>query len=328
MSNRAVGFDLIRTSAILCIFIYHIVNRQASNPSALLLVNTLVMVSLALLGFISARLLSVADIQWGPFLIKRLTRIYIPLILCLTAILALQAVLGMSQIGQQVLLHFMGLTAFFKLLGVASSATIGFGLWFITVIVGLYLFLPALKTLLEHRNGLWHLFGIIAVCTGLDSVMWGTENIWTVVTAFALGMYANISPWFARWDEEPTAYFLAASAALLCVIAWAISSDAPRALPHVLSALSPVVLCPLFFRLASVLPRPTVSASAFFAGVSYEFYILHFYFINEGFGVFFRIDVGMGGQMLISFIAVLLLSFFISRAAFKIRTSVVTYLVN
>jgi peptidoglycan/LPS O-acetylase OafA/YrhL len=127
IAKRDFGYDLIRTFAILCIFLYHILNRQASNPVVLITINSLLVVSLSLLGFISAALLSdKSNIDFGTFLVKRLTRIYLPLILCLTVVLILHAWIGKTQIGQQVLLHFMGLTAFFKLLGVENKTSIGY----------------------------------------------------------------------------------------------------------------------------------------------------------------------------------------------------------
>ena len=58
IDKRDFGYDLIRTFAILCIFLYHILNRQASNPVVLITINSLTVVSLSLLGFISAALLS------------------------------------------------------------------------------------------------------------------------------------------------------------------------------------------------------------------------------------------------------------------------------
>lgn len=96
--------------------------------------------TMSLLGFISAALLSSAhdesarDEDFGSFLIKRFTRIYSSLIFCLIVILTIHALLGkkvmeMSHAGyvmaQHTLFHFMGMRAVFEMLEVDSEVTIG-----------------------------------------------------------------------------------------------------------------------------------------------------------------------------------------------------------
>ena len=236
--------------------------------------------------------------------------------------------MGKTQIGQQVLLHFMGLTAFFKLLSVENQTSIGYGLWFITVIIALYLFLPVLQRLFVHRNGLLHLVGIFILCTSLDLIMWGTENIWTVVMAFSLGIYLNTSSWFERFMKKSSAYFLVLSAVILLLIAATFALDLPRAAMHLFGALSPLFLIPLFFSFANGLPNLITLSCGIFAGMSYEFYILHFYFVNEGFKEFFPMEVGMVGHIMISFLVVFILAYLFSLISSNLRNRTLRYFLN
>ena len=155
------------------VFFYHILNRQAPDSFINLANNIFGHPVMTLLGFISAVLLSKKVEDYGSFLVKRFTRIYIPLVLCLGVVLLLQAGNGKVMINRHTLYHLLGLTAFFKFLGVKSTATIGHGLWFVTVIVGMYLLFPLLATLFKHKNGFWHLLGVVFVCIGLDHLLGG-----------------------------------------------------------------------------------------------------------------------------------------------------------
>jgi hypothetical protein len=77
MRNRIDSFDLIRSFAILTIFIDHTITKdpRIDNGFAHLAITTLSPgLTMSLLGFISAALLSSTMLNYGPFLIKRFTR--------------------------------------------------------------------------------------------------------------------------------------------------------------------------------------------------------------------------------------------------------------
>lgn len=81
MNKRIEGYDFIRSVAILVVFLGHILNKQATNETVLLTFRSLSPgLTMSLLGFISAALLSVKEHEFGTFMIKRFTRIYISLL--------------------------------------------------------------------------------------------------------------------------------------------------------------------------------------------------------------------------------------------------------
>ena len=91
-------------------------------------------------------------------------------------------------------------------------------------------------------------------------------------------------------------------------------------------SISPLAIFPFLFRASSKLPALLLTGSALFASVSYEFYILHFYFINEGFHEFIKLNVGCFGHILIAFAVVFSLSYPLSRVATSLISKVNQYL--
>ena len=173
MDKRIEGYDFIRSFAILVVFLSHAL-KHSTNEVFLLASRSLSPgLTMSLLGFISAALLSARDYDFGSFLIKRFTRIYISLIFCLIVILSAHALLGKKVITQHTLLHLMGLSAFFELFLVQNKTTIGAGLWFITAMILMYFVFPLLQKLFRHPRGLVHLFFFVALCTVLNFAMYG-----------------------------------------------------------------------------------------------------------------------------------------------------------
>lgn len=316
MSERINGYDFIRSTAILIVFLGHILDKQANNEAVLLVVHLLSPgITMSLLGFISAALLSAKEYDFGVFLVKRFTRIYIPLVLCLVAVLVAHKLLGKNIITQHTLLHFMGLSAFFELFLVQNNATIGDGLWFITVIVLLYLIFPFLQKFFRHRLGFLHLVFLIVSCTAANFIMYGTSSIWNVVISFSVGVYLGTNGYMSRLANAGMMRALLGSLGLLVVSALSIAGVLPYSVRGFLFAFYPLAFVPLLFAVSSKLPLSILSANRFFASLSYEFYILHFYLINENFMVFFPVSVPLGAQIVISFCATLAIAYPISRVA-------------
>ena len=329
MNNRIEGFDFIRSFAILVIFFGHILDKQATNQAVLLSFRSLSPgLTMSLLGFISAALLSSRAHDVGSFLIKRFTRIYISLCFCLVVILIAHAVLGKKVITQHTLLHFMGLSAFFDLFLVQNKATIGSGLWFITAISLMYLFFPLMQKLFRHPHGLIHLFFVVFLCTGLDFVMYGTQSFWNVVISFAVGVYLGGTGYTQRLiDTRGSSLFpLLGCVGLLIVAALSTAHVVPYEIRGLLYAFYPLAFVPLLFAVSKMLPAPIAGAISFFAGLSYEFYILHFYFINERFKDFFPAATPLYRQIIISFVATFVLAYLISKGASWSRTVAEKYL--
>ena len=84
-ARRVAAYDhLVRTFAIIVVFLGHALGNQLSDPLALLALRSLSPgLTMPLLGFISGVLVSGKDRDHGAFLVARLTRIYPPLWLCL-----------------------------------------------------------------------------------------------------------------------------------------------------------------------------------------------------------------------------------------------------
>jgi peptidoglycan/LPS O-acetylase OafA/YrhL len=270
--------------------------------------------AVSILGFISSVLLSEKDIGTGTFLVRRLTRIYIPLTLCLMTILIVHALVGKSVTGQHTILHLLGFTAFFKLFDVKSTSTIGHGLWFVTTIIIMYFLLPVLHYLFRRPAGLRNFLGVVVACTALNYSLAGTENIFTVVTTFSLGAYLGVNrriEGLLSMSPVRFIFFGIVLFTLLSAMIWFF--DAWHPLPQLVASLSPLAFVPLSFAVAAKLPPFLIAGTTLFAGLSYEFYILHFYFINEGFHELFKVNIGLLGHTIIAFTVVFLLSFVLSR---------------
>jgi fucose 4-O-acetylase-like acetyltransferase len=147
MIKREEGYDFIRSVAILIVFFGHILQIQARDGHTWFVIHALSLspgMTMSLLGFISAVLLSDKEYDYGTFLVRRFTRIFIPLACCLFIMLAAHALLGKKIFTTHVLFHLLGLSAFLDLFEIKNKATIGGGLWFITAILIMYLILPLL----------------------------------------------------------------------------------------------------------------------------------------------------------------------------------------
>lgn len=87
--KKLEGFDFIRSFAILIVFLGHILGRQCPNDTFTLITRILSPgLTMSLLGFISGYLLSSKyKLSYGSrYYIKRFTRIYLTLFVCLSFI--------------------------------------------------------------------------------------------------------------------------------------------------------------------------------------------------------------------------------------------------
>jgi peptidoglycan/LPS O-acetylase OafA/YrhL len=279
--GRIEAYDLARSFAILFTFLGHAVITHTSRYWLDRFFATLSPgLTMSLLGFVSAALLAGRDSDSGGFLVKRLARIYVPLIVCLCAVLAMQAVIGTARINDHTALHFMGLSWIFSLLSVANKSSVGSGLWFVTVILAMYLLLPVLRRVFRHKRGLLHLIIIVALSIFINRrVEVGDEN-WNVVIAFCVGTYLTVSGTMEALLRRPVWLWALLAAALLGICAVATVGVIPFRTRSLLFPFYPVVFVPLFFALARHLPQTVTRVATLFALVSYEFYILQFYFIG------------------------------------------------
>jgi len=109
--RRIAGYDVIRSFAILTVFLCHILEPQtAIGAPRIVLCSLSPGLTMSLLGFISAALLSKNRRDYEPFLVRRFTRVYVSLLLCLSFVLVFHACLGKQFITQHTLLHLVGLS--------------------------------------------------------------------------------------------------------------------------------------------------------------------------------------------------------------------------
>ncbi len=305
--QRIQAYDLARTFAIVFVFLGHIIIAQSTNSPLKVVFETLSPgLSMSLLGFISAALLSARANDVGAFLTRRFTRIYIPLFTCLTVVLIIQSALGTAKAHTtDLVLHFLGLSGFFELFPHLNHASVGQGLWFVTTILSMYLLLPALQRVFAHRRGLIHL--LIVIGLSLAAYRWmNAAGAWNVVIAFCIGTYLGVNGLLeALIYRRPVVLNLIFACCILGVCALSSAEVIPFWIRGLLLPLYPLAFVPLFFAAARVLPRWVNRAAAGFAAVSYEFYILHFYFIGRGFNELFGGSIRMGLEILISFLLVL-----------------------
>lgn len=326
ISQRIVGWDLIRAFAIITVFLGHVLQVQATNGAVLLAVHSLSPgLTMSLLGFLSAALLSDKEEASGAFLVRRFTRIYISLFLCLSLVLVVHAVLGKRVICAHTFLHFTGLSALLDMFGAKNQATVGAGLWFITAITGMYLLLPLLSILFRHRYGLLHLTAVILACTALDFTMHGAHSTWNVVISFCVGVYVVVTDRLEPMLKRGVAFSLGFSAGLLIACALSTRGVLPYAMRGLLFPFYPLAFVPLFFLVAKKLPTPVTRAVCLFSALSYEFYIFHFYFINEKYHELFPGSASLLVQIAIGFSVTFALAYVLSSLASRLRRAANTY---
>jgi peptidoglycan/LPS O-acetylase OafA/YrhL len=328
MTERIDAYDLARTFAILVVFFGHaIVGHDIPDLLKGMVVILSPGLTMSLLGFVSAALLSVRTEDTEAFVVKRLTRIYVPLFVCLSVILLIQSLDGMLTLTLDTVVHYMGLTGVGVLLSHVNTASVGAGLWFVTTILAMYLLLPLLRRLFRHPRGLVHL--LIAIAVGLLGNQWlYAGGSWNVVIAFCIGTYLGVNGRLDRLDHKPAGLYIMLACCLLTLCALASDQVIPMWTRGFFLPFYPVVFMPLFFSLAKVLPRPLTEASAFFSVLSYEFYLLHFYFINEHLNALLGRKLPLGLQMVIGFALTLVLACILFIINSWIRRSIEAYLLQ
>ena len=251
MSNRTAGYDVIRSFAIIVVFLAHSVRYQARNSVLDLILYSLSPgLTMSLLGFISGVLLTkkYGTIYASEYFIGRFTRIYSSLFVCLTVLSLYLTLLGKTVANRDSLLHFLGLSGFFSLFDVQSKSPLGTGMWFVTTIMAMYLLLPLLVIVLSHKNGFRHLFVIIVLFTWLDSVIYGSMSTWNVAIAFTIGSYVGLKGTH-DWFERVSVFSIVLAVIVLTLSALATVDIIPRYQTHrMLFALYPIAFVPVFSR--------------------------------------------------------------------------------
>ncbi len=329
MKNRVIGFDFIRTFAIITVFIGHIVNAQSQNGTLSLLVRILSPgLTMSLLGFISGYLITNKNgLNYdGTFYVKRFVRIYIPLFLCLFFVSTLHLTMGKDIISQQLIFHFMGLSGFFDLFQLKNNSSIGLGLWFVTVIILMYLLLPFFSKLLSHKYGMIHLVLFILFFLLLNLMLSGVSSICNVIISYVIGVYVGVNRKIDLLLYRNTWIYACGTGLIFLICAFSIQKIIPYHLKNFLFPLYPVVVFPLLFKIGCNFPPIGCFLISAFASISYEVYILHFYFINNNLIELFPHIQGISMQTVVAFGITLPLAYILSKVASRLNRAILTYL--
>ncbi len=329
-NDKVIGFDLIRAFAVFFIFFAHIINKQSHNETILLIWRSISPgLTMSLLGFISAYLLTTKYNSFdGEFFIKRFSRIYSSLIICLFAITILHLILSYDVVNQHSILHFMGLSFFMELFKVSNKSSLGAGLWFITIINIMYLLLPLISTIYKHKHSKIHLLLIVVLCLCLDKMMYGTSSAWNVVIAFNIGCYIGLNLKIETLSKKPLILYLIASLILLLICGLATSRIVPYEIRGFLFPFYPFIVAPLIYKIGNSMIGLAQQLVSWFSSISYEVYIIHFYFINKYFSDLFPSIKSIFLQISIAFLIVLPLAFIFSRTGSWLSRITNKYLIS
>jgi len=328
--NKISGFDFIRAFSIFFVFMAHIINKQSDNQAILLIVRAISPgLTMSMLGFISGYLLSskYKTSFDGKFFIKRFSRIYSSLFICLTFIVIMHIILSYDVINQHLIIHYMGLSFFIELMQVENNSSIGGGLWFITIINIMYLTLPLITYIYSHKNKLIHLVSIVIICLCLDQVMYSIASAWNVVIAFNIGCFIGISSSIDELSKKSTAFYALSTVLLIIISALATSKIIPYEIRGLLFPLYPIFAAPFFFKIGNHLKGILQSTTIWFSSISYEVFIIHFYFINKNFEVLFPSITSLYLQIAIALIIVLPLAHILSKTSSFVSKKASNYLI-
>lgn len=322
--NRTAAFDFVRSFAIFFVVIGHSLSKD------ILIIKIISPgLTMSVLGFISGYLLCYRyDTFDSAFYVKRFSRIYASLFVCLLTITALHLILSYDVLNQHSIIHFMGLSFFLSLLQVENQSSIGNGLWFITVINLMYLLLPIIRHLYRHYNARLHLFGAIFLCLFLNEVMYGTASAWNVIIAFNIGCYVSLRSDVETFTKKPFLYYLCATLCVLMICALSISQILPFKCREYLLPLYPFFAFPLLFKFGNRLNRSLIKIIGWFSSISYEVYILHFYFIHEYFSKLFPIIQSASLRLIVGLMIVLPLANVCSKIGKFLAFKTFNYLLN
>lgn len=253
MEERDIGYDFIRMFAICIVFMGHIIGRQIHSEPILLIIRSLSPgLTMSLLGFISGYLLVAKyDLFDGNFYIKRFSRIYSSLIICLLPIILFHIYLSYDVLNQHSVLHLMGLSFFMDLLHVPNKSSIGAGLWFITIINFMYLSLPLIKKVYSHEHSKIHLFLIIIFCLFFQTILWGSGSGWNVIISFNIGCYVAQNSNIKSLSKRSLMFYIVTTAILLLVCGLSTSKAISYEMRILLLPLYPFFAVPLLYKIGN-----------------------------------------------------------------------------
>lgn len=330
MAQRIRGYDLTRTFAIIIVFLAHIILVQCDNRySTIIFTSISPGLTMSLLAFISASLLTddkLIENNYSIFLFRRLTRIYIPVILCLTFAVILTEYYGLKIQVDDLIYNYLGIGLFYDWLEVPNNTSVGWGLWFVTAILIMYILLPVLKLILNHKNGILHLILLYLFCVIVNIITMPPEtSFWNVAISFCLGVYLSTNQLLPNVLNAKLKFAIPLALLILTACLLSTSGIISFDIRKLIFPLYPIAFIPLFFRLSNYLPGFLETCIKKFSKVSFEFYILQFYFINGSFKMIFGDNFSLLAQIIIGFLADVFVAIILYEIGNRLRKAIDSY---
>ncbi len=159
--------------------------------------------------------------------------------------------------------------------------------------------------------------------------MWSMESTWNVVAAFLIGTWVAVNGHSGQWESPGRVTPMAlAGVALLGLAGGVAAGYLPGTAGTLVIPLYPFVFVPLLFALAAQLPAALVRGVTFFAAVSYEFYILHFYFIGDDLRQWMPLADSLVLQTIVGFTVTLISAWLLANAGVRVRAALEQYLLG
>lgn len=316
MKERIFYLDVARAFSILVAYLAHILIYQ--NPGTMftnIILSYSPGASMSLLAFISAILVTPKNlIITNTMVTRRAIRIYIPMLLCLTITFVFSRInTPWGYNIDHVLFHALGLSLFFDLFSTPNNAGVGYGLWFITTIVIMYLTLPIQIKLFNHRNGALHLILVFLFCFLMKIHLIIDSSPWVVLASFSFGVYLSVK---SKFDSImsislPVSMLLLVAITILSYIS--VVKNIPWIIP-LLTPTYPLIMIPFFRGICAFTPTVILKAICFFSLISYEFYMLQFSFMNTQLTKLIATD-GLISHIIVSFSILIFASYVTYRIA-------------
>ena len=183
----------------------------------------------------------------------------------------------------------------------------------------MYFTLPLLNILFRHKNSLLHLLVLYTLYVTLNILLLRDSSFWNIAISFSLGVYLNSTGKMETVLNKKLSFVLplAAVTLLLCVLSTAniLSFDIRR----LLFPVYPIAFMPIFFFVAKHISPWLGMLIKRFCAYSYEFYILHFYFINQNIKRLIGANFNLLQEIIISLVCTAVLAYVISRIANHLR---------
>jgi peptidoglycan/LPS O-acetylase OafA/YrhL len=282
------GFDLFRGGAILFVALAHVILFNVeSYPVIVAFLSLTPVILMCALGLLSGLVIAMKSSRnTGEFLVRRSLRLFAPTTICLLFAASLHLAYGLPVNIEHLILQLLGFAGFFDLLQVQNNSSVGWGLWFVTTIFACYLAFPIFLLLFQHRNAGAHFTLIWALCFTLFLALPRDSSIWVVVVGFALGVFIACQGGMRALEKLPLLGWVGLAAAAVAGSAFSILVDMP-VLRQGLGPVGALAFIAIFAQWKSPRSKRLRLIVGWFSAISYEFYILHFYFINTPFNRMF-----------------------------------------